>query len=158
MPFRVVSQLGVTGLDCENHRVVEADSRQAIDAETRLASAARRRDGDYLPVVKVEPVYPTRALARRLEGWVIVRFTVTETGSVTDIEVIESSDPLFEGSAVEAAQRFKYRPRIIDGQPIEVRGVLHRISVVLGQVSAAVVQAESRTSVVRRYAGAQREA
>jgi protein TonB len=98
----------------------------------RASFGGRMQDGDYLPVVKVEPVYPARALARRLEGWVLLRFTVTGSGAVRDIEVVESSDPIFESSAVDAAGRFKYRPRIIDGQPIEVRGVLHRISFVLG--------------------------
>jgi protein TonB len=98
----------------------------------RASFGGTMQDGDYLPVVKVEPVYPSRALARRLEGWVLLRFTVTGSGAVRDIEVVESSDTIFESSAIDAAGRFKYRPRIIDGQPIEVRGVLHRVSFVLG--------------------------
>ena len=34
-------------------------------------------DGEYLPIVKVAPVYPRRALQRGIEGFVIVEFTVT---------------------------------------------------------------------------------
>ncbi len=90
-------------------------------------------DGDYLPIVKVAPVYPRRALVRREEGWVLLRFTVLNTGAVANIEVVESSNEIFEEAAVRAAAKFKYRPRIIDGQPIEVRGVLHRITFVLRQ-------------------------
>ena len=41
-------------------------------------------DGEYLPIVKVAPQYPRRALSRGLAGWVIVEFTVTEAGTVRD--------------------------------------------------------------------------
>src|SRR5690606_31982176 len=39
-------------------------------------------DGEYLPIVRVEPIYPTRAASRGIEGYVIVEFTVTTNGSV----------------------------------------------------------------------------
>jgi periplasmic protein TonB len=84
-------------------------------------------DGEYLPIVKVEPVYPARALARRMEGFVLVKFTVTETGAVRDVVVLESTDEIFERSAIEAALRFKYKPRVIDGQPVQVPGVRNKI-------------------------------
>lgn len=103
----------------------------AAAAVFRPSGFAGNQDGDYLPIVKVAPVYPRRALVRREEGWVLLRFTVLNTGAVANIEVVESSNEIFEDAAVQAAERFKYRPRIIDGQPIEVRGVLHRITFVL---------------------------
>ena len=84
-------------------------------------------DGEYLPIVKVAPVYPARARARRLEGYVMVEFTVTETGSVKDVAVVESTASLFEEAAVEAALKFKYKPRVINGQPVEVPGVRNKI-------------------------------
>jgi protein TonB len=84
-------------------------------------------DGEYLPIVKVAPVYPTRALARRLEGFVILKFTVTASGSVTDVAVVESSAELFEDPAIDAALKFKYKPRVIDGAPIAVAGVVNKI-------------------------------
>ncbi len=88
-------------------------------------------DGEYLPIVKVAPVYPARAASRGLEGYVIVEFTVTQTGSTKDIFVYESSSSLFERAAVDAAAKFKYKPRVIDGQPVEVPGVRNRITFVL---------------------------
>jgi protein TonB len=84
-------------------------------------------DADYMPLVKVAPIYPRRAAARGLAGWVLVRFTVTSLGSVKDVEVLESTDPIFERAAVQAALKFKYKPRIVDGEPVEVTGVLHYI-------------------------------
>ena len=85
-------------------------------------------DGEYLPIVKVAPVYPSRALSRGLEGYVIVEFTVTTNGSVRDVSVVESTSTLFERAASEAALKFKYKPRVIDGQPVEVPGVRNKIT------------------------------
>jgi protein TonB len=86
-------------------------------------------DGEYLPIVKVAPIYPSRALSRGIEGYVIVEFTVTKTGSVRDPFVVES-DPanVFDRSAVRAALKFKYKPRMVDGEPVEVSGVQNMIT------------------------------
>lgn len=88
-------------------------------------------DGEYLPIVRVAPVYPVRAQQRGLEGHVIVEFTVTRTGSVRDVVVIESSSSVFERAAIEAALKFRYRPRVVDGEPIEVPGVRNLFTFVL---------------------------
>ncbi len=85
-------------------------------------------DGEYLPIVKVAPVYPSRALSRGLEGYVIVQFTVTQAGAVKDVFVVESTSSLFERAAVEAAYKFKYKPRVIDGVAVEVPGVQNKIT------------------------------
>jgi protein TonB len=89
-------------------------------------------DGEYLPIVKVAPVYPTRALQRRLEGYVLVEFVVTATGAVRNVAVLESTSPIFEQPAIEAALKFKYKPRVVDGQAIEVAGVQNKITFRLG--------------------------
>ena len=47
-------------------------------------------DGEYLPIVKVQPQYPRRALSRGMTGWVIVEFTVTELGTVIDAMVVSN--------------------------------------------------------------------
>ena len=85
-------------------------------------------DGEYLPIVKVAPVYPARALNRGLEGYVIVEFTVTRQGTVQDVFIIESSSSLFDRAAIEAALKFKYKPRVIDGEAVEVPGVRNQIT------------------------------
>lgn len=85
-------------------------------------------DGEYLPIVKVAPVYPSRALSRGLEGYVIVEFTVTQTGATKDVVVVESTSSLFERAAVDAAYKFKYKPRVIDGVAVEVPGVRNKIT------------------------------
>lgn len=85
-------------------------------------------EGDYLPIVRVAPVYPARALSRGIEGYVDMQFTVTTTGTVKDPVVIFSTSSLFERAAIRAVLKFKYKPRVVDGVPVEVPGVKTRIS------------------------------
>lgn len=86
-------------------------------------------DGEYLPIVKVAPVYPRRALQRGIEGYVIVEFTVTKQGSVRDPIVVEANpEGIFEQAAIDAALKFKYKARVVNGEPTEVAGVQNRIS------------------------------
>ena len=85
-------------------------------------------EGDYLPIVRVAPVYPSRALSRGLEGFVDMSFTVTSTGTVKDPIVLQSTSSLFERAATRAVLKFKYKPRVVDGIPVEVSGVKTRIT------------------------------
>ena len=80
-------------------------------------------DGEYFPIAQASPVYPVRAIERRLEGYVLLEFTVTRTGTVKDVVVLESSHALFERPAVEAARKFKYKPRVIGGEAVDVSGI-----------------------------------
>ena len=85
-------------------------------------------EGDYLPIVRVAPVYPARALSRGLEGHVDLSFTVTTTGTVIDPVVIFSTSSLFERAAISAVLKFKYKPRVVDGVPVDVPNVKTRIT------------------------------
>ena len=85
-------------------------------------------EGDYLPIVRVAPVYPARALSRGLEGFVDLSFTVTTAGTVKDPIVLQSTSSLFERAAIRAVLKFKYKPRVVDGVPVDVPGVKTRIS------------------------------
>ena len=85
-------------------------------------------EGDYLPIVRVAPVYPARALSRGLEGYVDMSFTVTTTGTVRDPIVVFSTSSLFERAAIRAVLKFKYKPRVVDGVPVDVPGVKTRIT------------------------------
>jgi len=85
-------------------------------------------DGEYLPIVKVAPVYPRRAQERGLEGYVLLEFFVTATGAVRDPVVIEADPPgIFDRAAIQAALKFKYKPKVVDGEAVEVAGVRNLI-------------------------------
>ncbi len=88
-------------------------------------------DGDLLPLTKVQPIYPRRAQERGIEGHVVVEFVVTTSGSVRNVQVVESTSGLLNDSAIDAARKFKYKPRVINGTPVEVSGVQNIITFTL---------------------------
>jgi len=104
--------------------------RPEISANTDIGGPGGMNiaEGDYLPIVRVAPVYPSRALSRGLEGFVDMSFTVTTTGTVKDPIVLQSTSSLFERAATRAVLKFKYKPRVVDGIPVEVPGVKTRIT------------------------------
>lgn len=99
-----------------------------LDADLNLEGGIATGDGDYLPIVKVAPIYPRAAVSRGLMGECMVRYTVTTAGTVKDVEVVteQCEQTVFRSASVEAAKRFKYKPRVIDGAPVEVHGVRNR--------------------------------
>jgi len=87
-------------------------------------------EGDYLPIVKVAPIYPNRALTRGIEGFCVVQYTVTRQGTIKDPIVIEDqcTSTLFHRASINAALKFKYKPRIMDGEAVEVPGVQNKFT------------------------------
>ena len=104
------------------------------------------RDGEYIPLFKVQPIYPRRAQERGTEGFSIVSFTITESGTVEDAKAIEGycGDPegpetelrpctLFNSASARAALKLKYKPKIVDGKATSVEGVLHRFTFIMAE-------------------------
>lgn len=91
-------------------------------------------DGEYLPIVKVAPIYPRRAQTGGITGYCIVEYTVTKSGSIRDpLPVDCSPSGVFERASVKAAEKFKYKPRVVDGDAIEVAGVQNKFTYELEQ-------------------------
>jgi protein TonB len=65
-------------------------------------------EGDYLPIVKVAPIYPNRALTRGIEGFCVVQYTVTRQGTIKDPIVVESqcTSSLFHRASINADLKF----------------------------------------------------
>lgn len=84
------------------------------------------------PIVRRPPVYPPRALERGLEGHVQVRFDVSAAGVVENLSVEDSSDGVFEESALRAVAEWRYLPRIVAGQRAAAAGVQTVIRFALG--------------------------
>jgi protein TonB len=95
--------------------------------------AVAQDTSDIVPLVRINPDYPPDALAARLEGSVVLQFTVTATGTVRDALVVESSSPVFDAAALTALGRWRYQPKMENGQAVERRGVRTIIRFQLGQ-------------------------
>lgn len=122
-------QLDVQGPDKLNLSIGRANSGANVDlGQINLGAST---DGDYLPLVRVQPQYPRRAQERGVEGYAIVELTVAADGTVPEesIVVIEAEPKgYFERAAIKAAVKFKYKPKIINGEGQEVTGVRYRFS------------------------------
>ncbi len=107
------------------------DMAFAIDVDvdmggTNIAIAAS--DSDVVPIVRVSPQYPMRASERGIEGWVEVEFTISKLGTVKDPFVLNSHpSSIFDRSALKAIRKWKYNPKIEDGEPMERPGVKVRL-------------------------------
>jgi protein TonB len=102
------------------------------DVKIGLGGGLGASDGEYLPIVKVAPIYPRRATSRGIEGYCIVEYTVTKNGSIRDPQAVDCQPAgIFERASVKAAAKFKYKPRVVDGEPIEVAGVQNKFTYTL---------------------------
>ena len=104
------------------------------------------RDGEYIPLFKVTPIYPRRAQERGTQGYALVKFTITESGTVENVEPVEGfcGDPtnpdtefrtctMFNSASSRAALKLKYKPKIVDGKAVAVDDVLHRFTFILAE-------------------------
>ena len=77
-------------------------------------------EGDIIPIVRINPIYPREAAINGTEGWVKLEFTITETGTVKSPKVIDSQPPrIFNREAIRAILKWKFKPRVVDGAAVE---------------------------------------
>jgi protein TonB len=68
---------------------------------------------------KVPPHYPEDAKQNHITGDVILDFTVDRSGNVTGLKIV-SGHPLLAPAAVDAVEQWKYKPFLLNGEPVEV--------------------------------------
>lgn len=91
-------------------------------------------DGAQLPIVRVQPSYPRSAITRGLEGYTLVEFDVWTDGSVRNPRIIESFPrAVFDASSLKAIARFRYKPRVENGEALVTTGVKYRFTFELAQ-------------------------
>lgn len=80
---------------------------------------------NVIPLVRIDPVYPRRAKVMKKEGFVALEFTITEFGSVKDIEIVESQpEKIFDSAAKRALTKWKFRPKVENNEAIEQRAMV----------------------------------
>jgi len=70
-----------------------------------------------------KPAYPAAAKAVNASGIVSVQVTINEEGNVISAQAV-SGHPLLQAAAVEAARQAKFRPTLLQGQPVKVTGII----------------------------------
>ena len=81
-------------------------------------------NAELIPLVRIAPRYPRKAAMAGTEGWVKLSFTVTKEGSVKDVEVVEAKPRrVFDRAAKQAILKWKFKPKVVDGKPVERQAV-----------------------------------
>ena len=99
--------------------VTDNDGKKAgPKSNSKAASAAAASGGKFSPnaISRPHPPYPSSARASRVEGTVVVRYTVSPSGSVTGVSVLSASPPgVFNSVTVSAVRNWRFRPSASGG-------------------------------------------
>ncbi len=89
-----------------------------------FAAGEVQGDAELIPLVRIAPQYPRQALRDGISGEVTLEITVGPDGTVKSARV-RSAKPrgYFESAATAAAYKGRFRPKVVDGQPVETTGV-----------------------------------
>ena len=121
------ADLGGTGIG------ISAGVDNSLSLDTGGGFSMASADGDAVPMVRVPPQYPERAMQRGIEGRVLVEFTISKSGAVKNPKVIAyEPSKIFNKAALKAVSQWKYNPKIEDGKAVEQHGIRISIPFVLG--------------------------
>jgi protein TonB len=93
-----------------------------VKTTVRVPSSAE----EALLIRKTIPVYPRIGLAAHAEGTVILEATISKTGTIENLRVI-SGPALLQRAALDAVSTWRYRPYLLNGQPVEVETTVNVI-------------------------------
>jgi protein TonB len=88
-----------------------------IATPTRIRVSSGVQSG--LLVRKVQPNYPPLARQARIQGTVVLQAQISKDGSIINLQLI-SGHPMLAPAAIEAVKQWKYKPYLLNGEPVEV--------------------------------------
>jgi TonB family protein len=99
---------------------------QNVEAQKDTLDPNDYKSVDQMPAIILEakPIYPPQALKDKIEGRVWLKVLVEASGKPSIIEVMKSSDTIFNEAAITAAKNHKFTPALKDGKPVAVYVVI----------------------------------
>ena len=89
-------------------------------AAPELHGGSGNDEAEAIPIFKIEPRYPRKAARSKIEGWVKLEFTITESGTVSNPVVVDSSPRrTFDRSALQSIRKWRFKPKLVDGRPVQ---------------------------------------
>lgn len=130
LPHDTASEPAVEALTVEPPPVPESGANTASDLQGVLSTPPTVPELSPLAVSqgisggrlvrRVSPTYPAQALLLRLQGKVILDAVIFEDGTVHDLKVVQGH-PVLARAAMEAVQRWRYKPYELNGQPVKTQ-------------------------------------
>jgi TonB family protein len=71
-------------------------------------------------IYKVNPRYPEEARKNKIMGDVVCRTVITAEGEVSDVEIVESEDEIFNQATIDAVSQWRFEPATLEGKPVDV--------------------------------------
>lgn len=101
----------------------KGNAEDAARMRERRTQRIARAPAGLVPLLRISPVYPRRALSRRIEGSVDLLVTLRPDGTVEGATVVRSEPPgVFDQAALDSVRQWKFKPKLVDGQPVASRG------------------------------------
>ncbi|MCI0410655.1 MAG: energy transducer TonB [Acidobacteria bacterium] len=125
---RIISLYDSAGLPEGREVIAKAESRKEEEFQQKLKAGPvfAGVDGVSLPIIeestRVQPKYPELARQARIEGKVISQVVIKKDGSIGDIQILSAPGEKmgFEEAFMEAVRKWKYKPALYEGQPVDV--------------------------------------
>ena len=89
----------------------------AATAGGRRPPVSRMMEGNL--ILRIQPDYPSLARQVRVQGQVVLRAMISREGTIENLQVL-SGHPMLVRAAVDAVRRWRYRPYVLNGEPVEV--------------------------------------
>jgi periplasmic protein TonB len=97
-------------------------AKRPLTPQSIASAPAAQATYDARPLYRQKPSYPLAARRNQIEGYVLVRYTVTRAGDVTSVGVVSASpNGVFEAAALEAVRRWRYPPQPVDRVALQTR-------------------------------------
>ena len=100
-------------------RVIAADEIASTNAGPSTVSGEAKKLPPGSKTREAFPPYPMKLLRQRISGKAVIEFTVTKTGSVTNVTVASATHAAFGEAAAESVKKWAFIPFEVDGQPID---------------------------------------
>jgi len=95
--------------------------KSSITPDKRIVYGASKVDQIPVVVSNSQPEYPTELKQKNITGKATIAFTVDELGNVSDLDILESTEPKFGLSALIAVSKWRFRPGTKSYKPVSVR-------------------------------------
>ena len=76
-------------------------------------------DEEVVPLVRIAPIYPSRAARTGIEGWVKMEILINSSGAVEKVKILEAQPPnIFNRAAIKAMKRWRFRAKMVSGEAV----------------------------------------
>jgi len=86
-------------------------AQKSDSAQQKQAAASAKGKFDPNPIYRAKPAYPAGARSSKIEGYVVVRYSVSASGAVTSVSVVSASPPgIFNSATMAAVRQWRFKP------------------------------------------------